>query len=121
MTTKCQLLQVNTDGGGDTLRAEETTIETEIVGDLTEQLNTFEIVKIKETPKDKLEDIFQDMEPVISKPQIFCVKQTEIKPSNKFALIPEVVESSDGWGEDSDWNCMDVETEVTGTDNTSVR
>uniref|UniRef100_A0A1B6GZJ3 Protein kinase domain-containing protein n=2 Tax=Cuerna arida TaxID=1464854 RepID=A0A1B6GZJ3_9HEMI len=78
-----------------------------IADSLTPAIETME-VKSKPKASDEFEDIFRDMEPVISKPQIIHVKEVPGVTCNKFALTTEVCEGNDGWGEDfEDWNDID--------------
>lgn len=98
--------------------AEETIVSTsneKVAADYTtECLQSLETLKVRDSLKDNFEDIFQDMEPVISKPQIIHIKR-DSETSNKFALIPEVSESGDGWGEDFDWNCVEADVSENNT------
>ncbi|XP_046669913.1 uncharacterized protein LOC124360379 [Homalodisca vitripennis] len=99
--TEAQSSDVKSDGSGGHNSAEC------ITDSLTPAMETMEL-KSKLKASDEFEDIFRDMEPVISKPQIIHVKEVPEVTSNKFALTTEVCEGNDGWGEDfEDWNSID--------------
>ncbi|XP_054273562.1 protein-associating with the carboxyl-terminal domain of ezrin-like [Macrosteles quadrilineatus] len=72
-------------------------------------INSLEL-RIKPKVKDEFEDIFRDMEPVISKPQVVHVTEAA-KVTDKFA--PSTDLEADGWGEDFDaWDDIDNDNQI---------